>query len=70
MKKLFWILLSANVLCACNDDDTQESPQPQASVEIGVGKLEFLPGGDSADGTNVVEVTSSGAWRLTGRKTW
>lgn len=70
MKKLFWILLSAAVLCACDDDDTQKSPQPQATVEIGVGTLGFLPGGDPVDGTNVVRVTSSGAWRLTGRKTW
>lgn len=70
MKKLFWILLSAVVLGACGDDDTQESPQPQGTVEIGVKTLGFLPSGDIADGANVVTVTSSGEWRLSGRKTW
>lgn len=70
MKKIFWILLSVAALSACSDDDTQESQQPQATVQIGAETLTFLPSGQIAQGENAVTVTSSGDWRLTGRKTW
>lgn len=70
MKKIVWILLASVAAWACEDPDGQEAPQPDAAVEIGTESLEFLPTGEIAAGDNAVRVTSSGPWRLTGRRTW
>lgn len=70
MKRIFWILLSAVVVCACSDDDVQEAPQPVDTIAVGAETLEFLPSGQIVSEQDAVVVTSSGAWRLAGRKTW
>lgn len=70
MKKLWMILASVALLCACSEDATDEKVGPETRISIGFDAMEFLASGEIASGENAVGVTSSGDWRLSGKKTW
>lgn len=66
MKKLFMILAAGALFLSCGDDPAGEvSPVSEISVSPETPALI-----DYAGGTVQVTVTSSGEWRLAGKKTW
>lgn len=70
MKKLFIILFATLFALGCSEDKTDEGTQANGLIAVSTDQMFFLASGDALEGENVLQVTCSDKWRLSGKKTW